>query len=279
MMRNHSVGISSFERCSCVCATKAMSGATTPRIVARPVTSPDNIFKVAAMEAFWDLSLSELRSLTKFADICIDANSLYDVVKGLIDFFLPEMSAANKLAILQKRCHLQNDCIDELLQCGDVLDILSTDDIAEVKAARQKVLVHEQATKVYRERFVQERTKVHGKPPRGAANPKNRSSPMHGFAFPAGVPVGAWTQKDAKVLMPPNSYLWHGSNGTWQYHVKGHRRGSKSWAVVGGHTAAMKWCVASAWQLYLSDHSLPESACPIKGVFGIVGGASSSSGR
>eukprot|EP00959_Pyramimonas_sp_CCMP1952_P127575 2668490-Pyramimonas_sp.AAC.1 len=70
--------------------------------------------------------------------------------------------------------------------------------------------------------------------------------------------------------MPPGCSVWRANlRGGWHFHVRPHRRGSAAWSKFGGNSfLALKDCIKQACTLYLNDHCLPESHCPVPGVFG-----------
>ena len=127
---------------------------------------------------------------------------------------------------------------------------------------------------MFKKEHAKARERIHGKHPRGYSSSRYRASPLHGIEHKA-PPAGAWTQADAKGLMPPNSFIWHAAASSWQGHVPGHRRLAKSWAVAGGHTEAMRYIVTEAWRQWLGDKDLPLSSCPIAGLFGAAASAES----
>lgn len=56
---------------------------------------------------------------------------------------------------------------------------MTTEDMQEVKAAKQKALVQEEVTKSYRKRYQKDKVKVVGKLPRAAADPRVHTSPLY----------------------------------------------------------------------------------------------------
>ena len=62
-------------------------------------------------------------------------------------------------------------------------------------------------------------------------------------------------------------HLWPASSGSWQAHLKGHKRISRSWAVAGGHTDALHDVVSSCWRLWLDDNGSKTTQCPVEGMF------------
>ena len=103
----------------------------------------------------------------------------------------------------------------------------------------------------------------------GKTIPKSSvSHPLYGYKFPSSLPVGTddLPQSEAKKLLPPGCDIWRANKkGAWMFHLVNHPRGSAPWKRHGGNSRlAMLECVASAWRMYLDDHALPLSHCPIK---------------
>ena len=96
---------------------------------------------------------------------------------------------------------------------------------------------------------------------------------LYMLIFPPSVPPKTnqqVLQPEATVLMPPNTFIWRSpKHGTWEVHVPPHRRYTQTWLKHGSEPYdAMLDCVRHAWRTYFEDHGgIPESHCPIKGVF------------
>ena len=97
--------------------------------------------------------------------------------------------------------------------------------------------------------------------------------PLYNIKLPKALPSQLThkdlTQPEAKVFMPPGSYLWRSvKHGSWEAHCPPHRRFSEPWARYAGSSyEAMHVCIRRAWILYLADFGLFESHCPIEGIF------------
>jgi hypothetical protein len=76
-------------------------------------------------------------------------------------------------------------------------------------------------------------------------------------------------QKDAKVLAPPNSYIWRANHGhAWCGHYKPYARVSKSWHLYGGNRPALIYVLRELWTQYLEFSGLHCPAdCTVAGLF------------
>lgn len=101
-------------------------------------------------------------------------------------------------------------------------------------------------------------------------NAKTKSSPLHKHPLLPEVPKDLIERWQAKMLIPPGSYIWKGSAGSWSIHYPPYRRFSQSWSVSTPYEACLA-CLRHAWRLFLSDHSLGERDCPIQGLFSPLG--------
>lgn len=110
--------------------------------------------------------------------------------------------------------------------------------------------------------------RVYGKP---ASSIKSKDHPLHGLKFP-GKPPSATddiSQAEARVWLPPNTYLWRNNNeGKWLFNQPSiKRRGRAAWSAHGGSSLkALRACLREAWENYLEVFRLPNSHCPIGGL-------------
>ena len=90
--------------------------------------------------------------------------------------------------------------------------------------------------------------------------------PPHERGYPQ-VPEGMMSQPEARALLPPSCSIWRGlSNGTWNVRYPPFRRKSYLWSVYGENQAALM-CVKFCWERYCEQAGLPQSACPVRGLF------------
>ena len=106
---------------------------------------------------------------------------------------------------------------------------------------------------------------------------RSMSHPLYGLQFPKTIkapPQGTndLPQKDVAPLCPPYTSIWReNKRGGWAVHYTcdkfWHKRHSEPWSRHGNDShAAMLACLRHAWGLFLSDHKLPVSHCPIAGL-------------
>ena len=101
--------------------------------------------------------------------------------------------------------------------------------------------------------------------------PNTKNHPLYKSKFPGELPKATndITQALAKTYLPPTASIWRdNARGGWHVHVQNHKRHSECWKSHGGDSHETLKCVLRhAWGQYLSDHGLPESHCPIAGLF------------
>ncbi len=100
---------------------------------------------------------------------------------------------------------------------------------------------------------------------------RNKDSPFYKAAWPKSVPLGEddLPQREAKRFLPTGGHVWRdNARGAWAYHHEGHKRFSIPWSRFGGNSRlSMFEGMRVCWKLFLQDKCLPESACPIEGMF------------
>ena len=75
-------------------------------------------------------------------------------------------------------------------------------------------------------------------------------------------------QADAKQYLPPGAYIWKAnSRCAWVSRLPPHSEHAFPWSGHGNQSESMVKAVRDSWSLYLADNCLPESHCPIKGIF------------
>ena len=120
-------------------------GALGSRLVARAAGPESALLAGAARRAFQGLAMGTLKRLHGHLGCEGQARTLYEVVKSLVEFALPELGEEEVLAILQKR----------LLQTGiDGMALLQTEEVQEVLGDNvQEVEQHIDDSKKKRERL------------------------------------------------------------------------------------------------------------------------------
>jgi hypothetical protein len=240
-------------------------------LVALAVTTPDSLFRVAAKQAFWEIDHKELKEfLVEFKGEDAPHDSLYRTLWKLISILLPEKSEEDLLIIMGKRMSCKEPNVDDLLCIDDVLDVMTKDDVEQIKLAKLKSTCKGESRRTYVGEHDKECVRVRGKVPKVSTNVKNKNSPLFGLKFPAEVPKGAWKQPQAKALLPPGATIWHGTAGAWHAHpdpTEKYGRVSKDWKIAGSHTAAMMYCVRECWRDWLKKNQLKLTDCPMKDLF------------
>ncbi len=77
------------------------------------------------------------------------------------------------------------------------------------------------------------------------------------------------SQKDAKAFLPPGASIWRANyKGSWEVHLKPHKRHSENWQIHDNNShAAMLASVRFVWRQWLFDNSMDVSQCPVEGLF------------
>ena len=105
-------------------------------------------------------------------------------------------------------------------------------------------------------------------------NKSKKKMPWKGIAE---VPAGHISQAEAKKMMPPDSYLWRARTcNTWMGRYASLPTKSCKDSAWGGERHALLECIRHTWSVYLDCNGFAETECPINGLFGSSGAASSS---
>lgn len=124
---------------------------------------------------------------------------------------------------------------------------------------------HRHQTQEFDQEFQEFKKKSAGRS-KTSTSTKSAKSPLYRWRGLAEIPAGAITQPQARELLPPKAHIWLGRHGCWAVHLHPHRRYSESWSLSSHHEACMN-CVRHVWRLFLADNNMPESACPVRGLF------------
>ena len=78
--------------------------------------------------------------------------------------------------------------------------------------------------------------------------------------------LDGYEQKDVKLLMPENSFIWKNrSGGAWVSKVTGFGECARSVAKY-GESKALALVIASAWHDWCLDQGIPLEQCPMQGL-------------
>ena len=100
---------------------------------------------------------------------------------------------------------------------------------------------------------------------------REKHHPLNGFSFIKQIipPKNDLSQADAKIMLPPSSYIWRANcKGAWLVRCLPHKSHAEPWHKHDdcSYTALLA-AVRFAWGQWLSDRGLPNDHCPIAGVF------------
>ena len=106
----------------------------------------------------------------------------------------------------------------------------------------------------------------------GGTLPRLRDArhPLYKLEHPAELKPGEYSQPEAKVFRPPGTQIWKSPvMGSWGLSDPPHRKHIEPWVKHGSTFEALKRLLRFAWTQYFADHGgLPNSDCPIRGIFG-----------
>ena len=220
-------------------------GALGSRLVARAAGPESALLAGAARRAFQGLAMGTLKRLHGHLGCEGQARTLYEVVKSLVEFALPELGEEEVLAILQKR----------LLQTGiDGMALLQTEEVQEVLGDNvQEVEQHIDDSKKKEAALDEHKAAVQGWAA-AVQSKKLRSAKSKGTSRGStrSVPAEAVSQdrllqeEGARSLLPPGAALSKDfANGRWLATHRGSSR-SRSWALH-GEEGALRQVLQFVW--------------------------------
>ena len=232
---------------------------------------PFSLLECAAREAFWELPISTLRALGK---------------EYITDFVANQSLFLTLMAMIMSITGMSEDAALDVLKMRLVSSHASTMAYLEVEGAERLVPDSEaqdmeEETKAQKERqavmkeFGREFWTTHERLRKPDNMPTDRTSaghPLHGTTYPVKIPDSVPDQKAAKTLLPPTCSVWKGNptqsrSGSWNVHLTGWPRFSRSWVSAGSEQQALLECLQHVWTLWLRDHFLEPKDCPMVGIF------------
>ena len=217
------------------------------------------IQKLAAAQAFWDLTKSELTDLAEHLGISLEKGAdLFTIVLTMVMQVL-EVSEDEAIEICHKRLVAMTKATQHnpaLLQVDAALDVMDKADhqkFRDDQDAAEKELSHRKAySNAYQEKMQTRRNQKGGK----KVTYKKR-------VFPTTV-----TQASAKILLPPNSSIWKDNgNQAWAAHVLPYPRISERFELHGSDHDALKVLLQRCWAMRMEHDSVDVADCQIQGLF------------
>jgi hypothetical protein len=236
------------------------AGRPAIRLFATDVPAP--LQMVAAMNAFWSLSRTDLGDFAKLWHIPLEVgSSLVDVLFTMV-LHITKKSEVEVMDILHKRlvyAEVKNQWSAELLEIDAAIQCLEKQDQEVVEAEKVKSSVATATTKDFLREYKNKRAAVELKVK--AAKGKKK-------LFKALVMPFEMTHAEAKAFLPPGTSIWRGlSRCTWYGHCKPHRRVQAKWVDYDGEQAACKAMIKILWTQYLDMKGYPYSECAVQDLF------------
>lgn len=237
---------------------------------------PQPLLLLAATRCFWNLNVVFLRRLAAHVAIAVDPGcDLFDVCRALVSGIAKPNSDGLR-DILRLRLLAMSassaGAYNALLECDEAMEYATRDE----KEVLNKEKDIAEASQSERARFLRSYThewkqsnalSVKSGALSVSAKRKILKDAMVGRLkeVPA---VATLTDEVAKQLAPPNSMIcieerdicWRGSWG-------GYPRVSRAWSLYGGSKGALIQLLRALWKLFLDEHTIATSECPVAGIF------------
>ena len=161
---------------------------------------------------------------------------------------------------------------DALLQLDAGLEIFNQSDEKEVRKEQENIKGAIQTASELKDMYINKAKQLHPAPKaKGKAKAKalagDRRSAWCRAGAPASLPAGFVEHAEAKAMLPPGATIWRMLQvGGWMCHLPPYPRAPfpfNKW----GPRASLICCLQHCWHLFLLDRGLPDSECPIRGMF------------
>ena len=223
--------------------------------------------ELAARSAWWHLGISDLHNIAKY--LKADVKKSDSLFQCLLQLAMHVLKCSEKEAmdiISQRLVQMQakNDFSQELLDIDEAVNCLEKNDMEEVSKQQSKSVERQMQYDDFVEQY---------KELKARAAPKAKAASKGGGAGKDKVVVRKLphdlshiSQKDAKLLMPPQSYIWKSrSDGCWHSKVPPFGEVSRSWRRYGEHQSCLL-VLREAWKLHLDLNGHPYEDCLIQGL-------------
>lgn len=217
--------------------------------------------EVAAREAFWELSRTELMSFAEEWDISIDSGEslmgvLFTMVKAITE--VPDMDVMDIIHKRLARASQPSDWTSEILEIDEALQCVDRQDQELIVQEKKTAVQRAQETVGILQDYKQRRQDIFAKM---TQREKRKRGP---HVTPRSMPF-TLTQAEAKQYLPPDASVWRGlTRQSWHGHCAGYRRCQAKWLDHGGEQEALRALMRTLWTQHLDKTGQQYSACPIR---------------
>lgn len=231
---------------------------------------PQSLLALAAKVAFGSLPWPTIRQFGLELGVALPMTSLLETLLGVIMKVLA-CSEDVALDLVRGRCSAPDTTgMEAFLSLDTGLEIFSKSDEQDVRKEQTQMKSKRTEAKEFMQEYRARRAARAPAAPRGKAKAKalarERKATWCATA-PERIPEGFIEHSVAKRMLPAGASIWRTlQTGGWQCHLPPYPRASFSfarWTPRGSVVLCLQYC----WRLFLSDRGLPESACPIEGLF------------
>ena len=224
----------------------------------------EDVFKVAARAAWWSLPRATLEKVATHLGINItDCANAFDLLFKLTKTTLG-CTDSDALTILEDKMSnmMQNTaCASQLLYIDEASACLHEDDRLDIKSEQKKASALQAEVDDIKKHFKVKADVVR----RAAGQPTARATLRTSYKGPKKWPNDHIAQKDAKLMMPPDSALWRSrTENIWNGRYKKMPIRSASDSAWGGQHGSLRQAVQWAWECFLDMNDLKKEDCPLK---------------
>lgn len=241
------------------------------RLKCRVVSAPRPILEEAAHNAFWSLSNSALRWVGRYIGLKIESGaSTLTILELLLEKLAPALKGEALMNVLAGRMR-PHTIFDDILCCEEAGDLGDEQDKDEFASAVQKMASERVLKNSFMKEWVAKRYSTRKKGSEGSSTSTGRKKTFKNIAgaeIKRYVFAKAGITKDIAMRICPHPvHIYEDdANSRWQVYWKGTGSRSRSWLMYGYFVAA-KLVLHWAWSQVLAREGLPNSACPIEGLF------------
>lgn len=237
-------------------------------IMMEVVRGPLHVLEIACYEGWWLLSRTVICRFAALKQAQIEAGSslfatLFSVTKHILN-----LDDESTLGLVRQRLPAERNAShfsERLLHLDQALEVVDHNDQEEVKATKKAAKTKLEDISAFVSEYKQKRATVMSASGSQPANKKRKRGEASGPAvLPKTIP-----QSEAKRWIPEGTSVWRSNtrNEWWgHYSSAQYKRIVVPW-TLGQEEPAMREVIRRLWAQWLEYRGLPESDCPIQGVF------------